>query len=359
MTTSPPPLPLFTDACAEVASLDAVRRRDAETEARARLDALAKPPGSLGRLEELAVRLCGIAGTCPAPRPSPATVGVFAGDHGVHVEGVTAWPQEITAAMGATMLSGRASVSALATTVGATVQLVDVGVATPLPDLDHRSARRIRSGTRNLAVEPAMTTDEVAAALDVGVGVAVEAVDGGARCLVTGEMGIAHTTPSAALVAALTGRPAADVAGRGAGADDETLRRKVAAIDAGLGRHAADDEPMAVLASLGGLEIAALVGFIVGGVARRVPVVVDGVIADAALLVAERIAPGSADGCIAGHRSTEPAATIALESLGLEPLLDLDLRLGEGTGAVLAVPLVEAASRLRTDVATIAEISGG
>jgi nicotinate-nucleotide--dimethylbenzimidazole phosphoribosyltransferase len=172
-------------------------------------------------------------------------------------------------------------------------------------------------------------------------------------------MGIANTTPSAALVAALTGRSAVDVTGRGAGADDDTLARKIASIDRALGRHGADDDPLEVLASLGGLEIAALVGFIVAGTAHRIPVVVDGVIADAALLVAERLVPGTAAGCIAGHRSTEPAATIALAEVGLEPLLDLDLRLGEGTGAVLALPLLESAARLLTDVATIAEITGG
>jgi nicotinate-nucleotide--dimethylbenzimidazole phosphoribosyltransferase len=360
MTDSPPFLPgNFADSSAAIADIDGARRAEAELAARDRLGALAKPPGSLGRLEELAVRLCGIAGRCPAPLPSPATVGVFAGDHGVHAEGVTAWPQEITAAMVSTMVSGRASVNALAASTGATIRLVDVGVATLLPDLPQASARRVRSGTRNLAVEPAMTPAEATLAIEVGVDVAREAIQDGARCLVTGEMGIANTTPSAALVAALTGRTAADVAGRGAGADDETLARKVAAIDAGLGRHPSGDDPSVLLASLGGLEIAALVGFIVGGVAGRVPVIVDGVIADAALLVAERLVPGTAAGCIAGHRSTEPAATIALDALGLEPLLDLDLRLGEGTGAVLALPLLDAAARLLTDVATIAEITGG
>ena len=341
------------------ADADAVERSDAQEAARERLDALAKPPGSLGRLEQIAVQLCGIAGSCPAPLPTPATIGVFAGDHGVHAEGVTAWPQEITAAMVATMLSGRASINALAATVGATVRLIDVGVATPLPDLPPDSARRVRSGTRNLATERAMTLAEATRALDVGVLVARESVDAGARCLVTGEMGIANTTPSAALVAALTGRVAADVTGRGAGADDEVLGRKISAIDTALSRHTPGDDPLEVLASLGGLEIAALVGFIVGGVALRVPVVVDGVIADAALLVAERLVPGTTAGCIAGHRSTEPAATIALDTLGLEPLLDLDLRLGEGTGAALALPLLDAAARLLTDVATIAEITGG
>lgn len=363
MTTPRPPLPhllpgAFADAAHAVTSRDPAVRAAAERDAKERLDSLAKPPGSLGRLEDIAVQLCGIAGTCPAPLPTPAAIAVFAADHGVHAEGVTAWPQEITAAMVTTMLAGRASINALAATIGATVRLVDVGVATPLPDLPPGSDRRVRSGTRNLAVEPAMTVAEAVQALDVGVDVAREAVAAGARCLVTGEMGIANTTPSAALVAALAGRTATEVTGRGAGADDETLARKVAAIDAALARHAPDDDPLDVLASLGGLEIAALVGFIVGGVSLSIPVVVDGVIADAALLVAERLVPATAAGCIAGHRSAEPAATIALDALGLVPLLDLGLRLGEGTGAALAVPLLDAAAHLLTDVATIAEITG-
>lgn len=326
--------------------------------AQERMDALAKPAGSLGRLEVLAAHLAAVAGACPPPVPSPAAVGVFAGDHGVHASGVTAWPQEITAAMVGVMASGRASVNALAAAVGAQVRVIDVGVAMPLPDLPAPSARRVRSGTRDLSVEPAMTLAEVTAALDVGVDVATEQIDGGARCLVTGEMGIANTTPAAAVVAALTGRTAVEVAGRGAGADDETLARKVAAIDAGLARHTAEDDPLEVLASLGGLEIAAMAGFVVGAVTRSIPVVVDGVIADAALLVADRLVPGVAERVVAGHRSTEPAATIAMDALGLTPLLDLEMRLGEGTGAVLAVPLLQAAARALTDVATIAEITG-
>lgn len=332
---------------------------DAARAARERLDALAKPAGALGRLEGLAAQLAGIAGQCPPPLPSPAAVAVFAADHGVHAAGVTAWPQEITAAMAGVMAGGRATINAFADAVGASVTLIDVGVAAELPGLDPTSTRRVRAGTRNLAEEPAMTLDEATAALDIGVAVAEELVAGGARCLVTGEMGIANTTPAAALVAAYCGRTGAEVAGRGAGADDDALARKVRAIDAGLARHRADDDPLQVLASLGGLEIAAMAGFIAGGAAARVPVVVDGVIADAALLAADRLLPGLAAWTVAGHRSTEPAATIVLDALGLDPLLDLGMRLGEGTGAVLAVPLLVTAARALTDVATIAEVTGG
>ncbi|MBK5221528.1 MAG: nicotinate-nucleotide--dimethylbenzimidazole phosphoribosyltransferase [Acidimicrobiia bacterium] len=340
-------------------SPDARRAEGARADALARMDALAKPPGSLGRLEALAAQLAAIAGTCPPPLPSPAAVAVFAGDHGVHASGVTAWPQEITAAMVGMMAEGRATVNALASAVGASVLVVDVGVATPLPGLDHRSARRVRAGTRDLSVEPAMTLAETMAALDVGTAVANELIDDGARCLVTGEMGIANTTPAAALIAALTGRPPVEVAGRGAGADDATLARKTAAIEAGLQRHSSDDHPLEVLASLGGFEIAAMAGLVIGAVTRAVPVVIDGVIANAALLVAERLVPGVAARAIAGHRSAEPAATIAIEALGMHALLDLDMRLGEGTGAVLALPLLEAAVRALTDVATIADLQSG
>jgi nicotinate-nucleotide--dimethylbenzimidazole phosphoribosyltransferase len=199
-----------------------------------------------------------------------------------------------------------------------------------------------------------MTQAEANAALDVGASIADELIAGGARALVTGEMGIGNTTPSAALIAALTGRPAADVTGRGTGIDDATLALKVGVIEAALARigPGAADDPAALLAEVGGLEIAALAGFVVGGASHRVPVIVDGVIALAALLVADRLCPGAAAYVIAGHRSTEPGATIALDHLGLEPLLDLGLRLGEGSGACLALPIVEAAARILDEMAT-------
>jgi nicotinate-nucleotide--dimethylbenzimidazole phosphoribosyltransferase len=197
-----------------------------------------------------------------------------------------------------------------------------------------------------------MTVDEALRALDVGADVAAELVAGGARALVTGDMGIGNTTASAALIAALTGRPAAEVTGRGTGVDDATFLRKVLVVDAAVAR-APDTGPLDVLASVGGLEIAALAGFVVGGAAARVPVVVDGVIALAGMLVAAALAPGCVDFCIAGHRSTEPGATAVLEHLGLEPLLDLGMRLGEGTGALLALPLVQAAARILREMATL------
>jgi nicotinate-nucleotide--dimethylbenzimidazole phosphoribosyltransferase len=348
MTTATP----FALAAAAVRPLDG----RAAAEAAARQDQLTKPRGALGRLEDLSVQLAGIAGACPAPVPAPGAVAVFAADHGVVAQGVTPWPQEVTAQMVTNFAAGGAAINVLARQVGATVTVVDVGVGTPLPD-DLPGAvlrRRVRAGTADLAVEPAMAVEECRAALDVGATVAADLVAGGARALVTGEMGIGNTTASAAVVAALLGVPAAEVTGRGTGVDDATLAHKVAVVERALARHAdavaAGAE--ATLAAVGGLELAALAGFVVGGAAAGVPVVVDGVIADAALLAAERLVPGTAARCVAGHRSTEPGATAVLAHLGMEPVLDLGLRLGEGSGACLALPVLEAAARLLAEMAT-------
>lgn len=315
---------------------------------------LTKPAGALGRLEALGVRLAGIGGVCPPPLPRPAAVAVFAGDHGVVAQGVTPWPQEVTAQMVANLCAGGAAINVLARQAGAEVVIVDVGVAAELDDRPGLRRHKVRAGTADLSTGPAMTLEEAVAALDVGCQVAADLVAGGARCLVTGEMGIGNTTPSAAVIAAFTGRSAAEVTGRGTGIDDAMLARKALVVEAALALHAeaVAAGPLATLASLGGLEIAAIAGFIVGGAAAGVPVVVDGVVADAALLAADALVPGVVARCIAGHRSTEPGATAALAHLGLEPLLDLGLRLGEGSGACLALPLVEAAARILSEMAT-------
>jgi nicotinate-nucleotide--dimethylbenzimidazole phosphoribosyltransferase len=321
-------------------------------EADARQGQLTKPPGALGRLETLGTQLAAIAGQVPPPIPEPAAVAVFAGDHGVLAEGVSPWPQEVTAQMVANFATGGAAVNVLAREVGASVTVVDVGVATPYRPADGIVDRNVRRGTRNLAAGPALTDTEVAAALDAGAAVALDLVAGGARCLVTGDMGIGNTTPSAALVAAFTGRSAAAVTGRGTGVADDVLATKVRVVDAALGRLARGAEPRRVLAEVGGLEHVALAGFIIGAAAARVPVIVDGVISAAALLAAHALVPGVLPYVVAGHRSTEPGSTAVLAHLGLEPLLDLGLRLGEGTGAVLALPLVRAAARILGEMAT-------
>lgn len=316
------------------------------------LDRLTKPRGALGRLEDAARQLAAIAGASPPPLPIPATVSVFAGDHGVVAEGVTPWPQEVTAQMVANFCAGGAAINVLARHAGAEVVVVDVGVATPIPAAGGWLDRRVRPGTANLAHGPAMTADEARAALDVGVEVAEMAVAEGARCLLTGDMGIGNTTPSAAIIAALTGRPAAAVTGRGTGIDDAMLARKVAVVERAVGRLPVDADPMDVLAEVGGLEIAALAGFVTAGAAAGVPVLVDGVIALAATLVAVAHTPAVRGYLVAGHRSAEPGATAALEHLGLAPLIDLELRLGEGTGAALSLPVLAAAARVMHEMAT-------
>lgn len=321
---------------------------------------LTKPAGSLGALEPLSVRLAGLAGSCPPPLPEPAAVAIFAGDHGVHAQGVTPWPQEVTAQMIGNFLAGGAVVNAFARQAGASVTVVDVGVATPLPTDGGGDpagprlvAANVRAGTRDLAVTAALTRDEARTAVETGIRVAGELVDGGAGILLTGDMGIGNTTPAAALIAAFTGVDPAEATGRGTGVDDETYARKVDVVRRALDRHTPDPaDPLGVLAAVGGLEHAALCGLILGAAARRVPVLLDGVIAVSAALAAAAFAPDAAEAMVAGHRSAEPGATAALRHLGLDPLIDLGLRLGEGTGALLALPVVTGAVRVLHEVAT-------
>jgi len=337
-------------------TLAAIRPADAAAMAAARelQGRLTKPAGSLGELEDISVRLAGLAAVCPPPMPEPAAVAIFAGDHGVHGQGVSPWPQEVTVQMVANFLAGGAVVNAFARQAGASLLVVDVGVASPIPVADDLLLdANVRRGTADLAVEPAMTLAEARAAIEVGIGVAGALIDGGAQCLAGGDMGIANTTPAAALIAAFTGAAPAEVTGRGTGIDDDTWAKKVEVVTAALDRHRPDPaDPIAVLAAVGGLEHAALAGLMLGAAERRVPVVVDGVIAASAALVAAALAPDAVAAMIAGHRSVEPGASVALAHLGLAPLLDLGLRLGEGTGAVLALPLVAAAARVLREVAT-------
>lgn len=342
---------------ADVVSDTAATVRPVSAEARAaardRLDRMTKPRGSLGRVEDLAVALAGIARACPPPLPEPAAVAVFAGDHGVHAQGVTPWPQEVTAQMVANFLAGGAVVNAFARQVGASVTVVDVGVRTPLdahPDLRHR---RVADGTADLTAGPAMSRDQARRAVEVGIAVARELVAEGHGCLVTGDMGIANTTAAAALICAFTGADPAVATGRGTGIDDATLARKTAAVRRAVDRHRPDPaDPLGAVAAVGGLEHAALAGFVLGGAAAGVPVLLDGVNAGAAALVAAALAPDAVGYCLAGHVSAEPGHALALAALGIIPLLDLGMRLGEGTGALLALPVVAGAARALQDVAT-------
>lgn len=340
---------LLSDTLAAIRPLDAA----ADAAARERQGRLTKPPGSLGVLEDVSVQLAALSGECPPPMPAPAAVAVFAGDHGVHAQGVTPWPQEVTAQMVANFAAGGAVINALAAQAGVEVVVVDVGVAAALDAIPGVLARNVRRGTRDMTVEAALTRDEAVAALEVGIQVAQSLVDRGFRCLLTGDMGIANTTPSAALVAAFTGAPPETVTGRGTGIDDAMWAHKVDVVTRALELHRPNaDDPIGVLGAVGGLEHAALAGYLLGAAAARVPVILDGVIACSAALAARALAPDAVAAMIAGHRSVEPGASVALEALALTPLVDLDLRLGEGSGAALALPIVQGAARVLRDVAT-------
>jgi len=320
---------------------------------RARLDSLTKPPGSLGRLEELALQLARIQDTVK-PRVDTRAVLVFAADHGVTAEGVSAFPSEVTAQMVLNFLRGGAAINVLARHAGARLTVVDVGVdhdfSAPRPGL---MVDKVRRGTASIAQGPAMTRAQATHALEAGIRAAEATIGDGLALLATGDMGIGNTTPSAAITACFTGRPAAEVTGRGTGVSDDVLARKVAAVEQALAVNTPDPaDPLGVLAAVGGLEIAAIAGAILAAAAHRVPVLVDGFISTAGALVAQGLCPDAAGYLIAGHCSAERGHRAALAHLGLTPLLDLDLRLGEGTGAVLAMHLAEAAVRLLDEMAT-------
>ena len=327
-----------------------------ENEIRAHLDALAKPRGSMGRLEDIAVTLAMTQDRLD-PVTKPRRVVLFAGDHGCVEDGVSAWPSAVTGMMVATILAGRATSSALAAAHDCPLRLVDVGVAGPRierPPAFFRDAR-VADGTRSLAHGPAMTTAQFDAAWQVGVDEAARAVGEGARVLIAGEMGIGNTTPAACLTALLAGVDPDAAVGRGAGADDAvmTVKRRIvaAAVDRARRMDAREE-----IAALCGYEIAAMAGFYAAGAAAGATLLVDGYVATAAALVAERLAPGKKRAMIAGHRSAEPGHRAALERLGLMPILDWGMRLGEGSGALVALPMLDAAAALLTGVARLDSI---
>ncbi|MFF9149186.1 nicotinate-nucleotide--dimethylbenzimidazole phosphoribosyltransferase [Streptomyces sp. NPDC014861] len=343
------PHDLLQETVASIRPLDA----KALGEAWERQKRMTKPAGALGMLEIISAQLCGLSRVCPPPIPEPAAVAIFAGDHGVHAQGVTPWPQEVTGQMVANFLGGGAVCNAFANQVGAEVCVIDVGVATELPATPGLLPRKVRAGTGDFTTGLAMTHEETIAAIEVGIETARDLVAAGNKALLTGEMGIANTTASAALISVFTGVDPAEVTGRGTGINDETHARKVDVVRRALDLHKPDPkDPIGALSRIGGLEHAALVGFILGAASLRTPVILDGVSTGAAALVARAIAPESLAACIAGHRSAEPGHVAALNKLGLRPLVDLDLRLGEGTGALLALPLVQSAARAMHEVAT-------
>ena len=343
-------------AIADLGPLDVV----AMAAARSILDGLTKPPGSLGRLEELAITLAGISGQA-RPAMARRAIVVAAADHGVARRGVSAYPPEVTAQMVANFIGGGAAINVLAAQAGASLTILDVGVAGAIPDV-HPGPRggrvvqaRIRPGTADMTEGPAMSRATALQAIELGMVVVDDLRASGLDIVGVGDMGIGNTTSAAAIVAAMTGATPAEVTGHGTGIDDAARARKVAVIEQGLARNVPDRaDPIGVLAAVGGLEIAALVGVILGAVAARIPVLLDGFITGAAALVAVAMAPGSADRLIAAHQSVERGHAIVLDRLGLRPLFDLDLRLGEGTGAALALQLVHAAVGIRDEMATFA-----
>jgi nicotinate-nucleotide--dimethylbenzimidazole phosphoribosyltransferase len=323
------------------------------------LDQLTKPPGSLGRLEELAVRLCHIQQSL-RPVTRPRRLVLFAADHGVVAEGVSAWPSEVTGLMIRNILAGGAASNALARVTGTELILVDVGaLSAPLPSRPRYLLARVRPGTGNLAREPALSVAEFDQAWEVGAAQARQAAAEGMRVVAAGEMGIGNTTPASCLAVLLANVPLAQAVGRGAGADDATLERKRAIVDGAVRRTCALEgaDIKASIAAVSGLEIAAMAGFYASAAAADLTVVLDGFIATSAALVAERLVPGTRDFLIAAHRSAEPAHAALLAQLGLAAFLDTwELRLGEGTGALLLMPLLDAAAAIVRDMATFDQV---
>lgn len=341
---------LLEKTIGEIGELDA----EAMRKAKERLDSLIKPPGSLGRLEELAVQLAGITGR-ERPRLGNRVVILMAGDHGVVEEGVSAAPQEITHQMLPAFVRGVAGIGVLARLAGARLVVVDVGVAAPVAYPGVR-VEKIRAGTGNIARGPAMTREEAVRALEVGIAVAQEEIEKGAGVVALGDMGIGNTTPSAAILAALSGCSAEEATGRGTLVNDEVLRRKIEAVERALAVNRPDPgDALDVLAKVGGLEIAGLAGVALGAAARRVPVLLDGFITTAAAMIAARLAPQSRSYMIASHLSGEQGHRLMLEYLDLKPALYMEMRLGEGTGAALAMHLLEAAGRVINEMASFSE----
>ncbi|TML87997.1 MAG: nicotinate-nucleotide--dimethylbenzimidazole phosphoribosyltransferase [Actinobacteria bacterium] len=340
----------MSDRLAETIARIGAPDDDAGREAQDLLDAKTKPRRSLGRLEELACRIAAIRGHA-RPDFEPAIV-VVAADHGIAAEGVSAYPQEVTAQMVANFVAGGAAINVLARRAGARLVVVDAGVATPIAEGPVR-ALRLGAGTVSFASGPAMSRDQAVAGIVAGIELADELAADGVDLLGIGEMGIGNTTSASALAAVLLGVDAASVCGRGTGLDDDGLARKVETIRRALALQAPDTaDPLGVLAAVGGFEIAVLAGLVLGAAANRLPVLLDGFITGAAALVAVRLAPAAAGSLIAAHRSPEPGHAPILAELGLDPLLDLGLRLGEGSGAALALPIVAASLAVLGEMAT-------
>jgi len=329
--------------------------REAIAEARARQDRLTKPQGSLGRLEELSIQLAGIQGK-PIPQIRHKAIITMAGDHGVVAERVSAFPQQVTAQMVYNFLSGGAGINVTARQIGARIIVVDMGVATELEPNPQLLARKVAFGTQNMSQGPAMTREQAVTAIETGIEVVASEVAKGLDIVGTGDMGIGNTTASSAICAVMTEKPVAEVTGRGTGIADEQLTYKIEIINRALAVNQPDPkQPLDVLAKVGGFEIGGLVGVMLAAAAHRIPVVIDGFISGAAALIATALSPGLRDFLIAAHVSAEAGHHLLLKHLGLKPLLDLGMRLGEGTGAALGIFLSETAARVLAEMSTFAE----
>jgi nicotinate-nucleotide--dimethylbenzimidazole phosphoribosyltransferase len=339
---------LLTDTIARIREPD----RHVAAATQRLLDAKTKPRRSLGRLEDIACQVAAIRGTT-APGPARKAIVVMGGDHGVAAEAVSAFPQEVTRQMLQNFARGGAAINVLARQAGAQLVVVDMGIAVALPDEPAIRDRRIAAGTQNFTRGPAMTRGEAIAAIEAGIAVADELTGDGIGLIGIGEMGIANTTSASAVIAALTEAPVDAVTGRGTGISDDAIAHKIAVIERAIAHNRPDPrDPLDVLAKLGGFEIAGLAGVVLGAAAAATPVVVDGFICSAAALIAARLAPPVTGTMLASHRSTELGHRHVLAALGLSPLLDLELRLGEATGAALAMPLIDAALAILSDMAT-------
>ena len=329
----------------------------AKSKATLRQAKLTKPPGSLGQLEDLSIRLAGIFGA-EQPTNHHKTVIIAAADHGVMAQNVTGYPQEVTAQMVLNFLSGGAAINAIARTMGVELVVVDAGVATPLPAHPQLRVAAGRRSTNDITKGPAMSRGEAESRVLSGVSLAKEAIDAGTDILGIGDMGIGNTTPSSAITSALIGRRPSETTGQGTGRTDAQLAKKIATVERAIEvNHPDPSDGMDVLTKVGGFEIAVLAGVILGSALYRRPLVLDGFISGAAALIAQRVCPNSLDFMIAGHQSAEYGHRIILEHLGLSPLINLDMRLGEGTGAALAMPLVEASAACLNEMATFEEAS--
>ncbi len=323
--------------------------------ARARQDQLTKPQGSLGRLEELSIQLAGIQGKS-IPQIRHKAIITMAGDHGVMAEGVSAFPQQVTAQMVYNFLGGGAGINVIARQIGARIIVVDMGVASELGTHPQLLARKVTLGTRNMALGSAMTNEQAAKAIETGIEIVTAELAKGLDIVGTGDMGIGNTTASSAICATITGKSVAEVTGRGTGIADEQLTHKIEIIDRALTVNQPDPkQPLDVLAKVGGFEIGGLVGVMLAAAAHRIPVVIDGFISGAAALIATALSPGLRDFLIAAHVSAEPGHRLLLKHLGLKPLLDLGMRLGEGTGAALGIFLSETAAGILAEMSTFAE----